>query len=53
MDDLFSAIEPLSKVQTEIDSLTDKLIKYNHSYHTNDISLIADEEYDKFYFCEK
>ena len=51
MDDLFSAIGPLSKVQTEIDSLTDKLIKYNHSYHTHDTSLIADEGYDKL-FCK-
>ncbi len=49
MDDLFSASWSLDPVQTEIDSLTDKLIKYNHSYHTNDISLIADEEYDKLF----
>ena len=49
MDDLFSITSPLSAVQTEIDSLTDKLIKYNHSYHTNDISLITDVEYDKLF----
>ena len=48
MDDLFSVIESNS-IQNEIDSLTDLLIKYNHSYHTKDVSLIADEEYDRLF----
>ncbi len=49
MDDLFSTIKSLNQVQNEIESLTDEVIKYNHSYHTNDVSLIADEEYDQLF----
>jgi DNA ligase (NAD+) len=46
MEDLFSESETNSR---EIDSLTDALNKYNYSYHTEDISLISDEEYDSLF----
>ena len=46
--DLFSQ-ENDQNIQEEIHALNKQLQYYNDSYHTKDISLISDEEYDKLF----
>lgn len=49
--DLFSEDDSpkFDLIQTEINQLTDELIKYNQAYHSQDLSLISDEEYDQLF----
>ncbi len=42
--DLFS-----NDIKSQIDQITDLLLKYNYHYHTLNESLISDEEYDKLF----
>ncbi|MDQ5920162.1 MAG: ligase [Pseudomonadota bacterium] len=44
MNNLFSDSD--ANIQYQIRQLTDDLIRYNHAYHTQNKSIISDEEYD-------
>ena len=46
---LFDNLASDEEIQSQINKLTDDLIKYNYYYHSKDQSLIADEEYDQLY----